>query len=61
MVGRCSSRLGKVIGDDYTPDHFDIVNQHFGLVGEGADPVGGPLNMPRVSKPPVFDLFGRSS
>jgi triacylglycerol lipase len=40
MVGRCSSHLGTVIGDDYPLDHFDIVNQHFGLVGKGADPVG---------------------
>lgn len=40
MVGRCSSHLGKVIGDDYPLDHFDIVNQHFGLVGKGADPLG---------------------
>jgi len=40
MVGRFSSHLGKVIGDDYPLDHFDIVNQHFGLVGKGADPVG---------------------
>lgn len=40
MVGRFSSHLGTVIGDDYPLDHFDIVNQHFGLVGKGADPVG---------------------
>lgn len=40
MVGRFSSHLGTVIGDDYPLDHFDIVNQHFGLIGKGADPVG---------------------
>lgn len=40
MVGRYSSHLGTVIGDDFPLDHFDIVNQTFGLVGKGADPVG---------------------
>jgi triacylglycerol lipase len=40
MVGRFSSHLGKVIGDDYPLDHFDIVNQSLGLVGKGANPVG---------------------
>ncbi|RMT76999.1 Alpha/beta hydrolase [Pseudomonas viridiflava] len=39
MVGRFSSHLGTVIGDDFTLDHFDIVNQTFGLVGKGVDPV----------------------
>lgn len=39
MVGRYSSHLGTVIGDDYPLDHFDIVNQSFGLVGKGAQPV----------------------
>lgn len=39
MVGRYSSHLGTVIGDDYPLDHFDIINQTFGLVGKGADPV----------------------
>ena len=39
MVGRYSSHLGTVIGDDYPMDHFDIVNQSLGLVGKGADPV----------------------
>jgi triacylglycerol lipase len=39
MVGRFSSHLGTVIGDDYPLDHFDIVNQTLGLVGKGADPV----------------------
>ncbi len=39
MVGRVSSHLGKVIRDDYPLDHLDIVNQHFGRVGEGVDPV----------------------
>ncbi|MEX6503949.1 esterase/lipase family protein [Pseudomonas zhanjiangensis] len=40
MVGRYSSHLGTVIGDDFPLDHFDIINQSFGLVGKGADPVG---------------------
>lgn len=40
MVGRYSSHLGRVIGDDFPLDHFDIINQSFGLVGRGADPVG---------------------
>ncbi|SFW75292.1 MULTISPECIES: esterase/lipase family protein [Pseudomonas] len=39
MVGRYSSHLGTVIGDDYPLDHFDIVNQSLGLVGKGAEPV----------------------
>lgn len=39
MVGRYSSHLGTVIGDDYPLDHFDIINQTFGLVGRGARPV----------------------
>jgi triacylglycerol lipase len=39
MVGRFSSHLGTVIGDDYPLDHFDIVNQSLGLVGKGAHPV----------------------
>lgn len=39
MVGRYSSHLGTVIGDEYPLDHFDIVNQSLGLVGKGADPV----------------------
>lgn len=39
MVGRCSSHLGRVIGDQYPLDHFDSVNQMFGLVGAGARPV----------------------
>ncbi|NMZ33381.1 esterase/lipase family protein [Pseudomonas proteolytica] len=39
MVGRYSSHLGTVIGDDYALDHFDIVNQSLGLVGKGAEPV----------------------
>ena len=30
MVGRYSSHLGLVIGDDYALDHFDIVNQSLG-------------------------------
>jgi len=39
MVGRYSSHLGTVIGDQYPLDHFDIINQTFGLVGKGAEPV----------------------
>ena len=39
MVGRYSSHLGTVIGDDYPLDHLDIVNQSLGRVGKGADPV----------------------
>jgi len=39
MVGRYSSHLGLVIGDDYPMDHLDIVNQSLGLVGKGAEPV----------------------
>ncbi|ROO39430.1 esterase/lipase family protein [Pseudomonas sp. 7SR1] len=39
MVGRFSSHLGTVIGNDYPLDHFDIVNQSLGLVGRGAEPV----------------------
>ncbi|WP_248751024.1 triacylglycerol lipase [Pseudomonas sp. MWU15-20650] len=39
MVGRYSSHLGTVIGDDYALDHFDIVNQSMGLVGKGAEPI----------------------
>jgi len=39
MVGRFSSHLGQVIGDDYPLDHMDIVNQSLGAVGKGAEPV----------------------
>ncbi|CAK17552.1 lipase family alpha/beta hydrolase [Pseudomonas entomophila] len=39
MVGRFSSHLGQVIGDDYPLDHLDIVNQSLGAVGKGAQPV----------------------
>lgn len=39
MVGRFSSHLGQVIGDDYPLDHLDIVNQSLGAVGRGAEPV----------------------
>lgn len=39
FVGRSSARLGRVIGDDYPLDHLDIVNQGFGAVGLGVDPV----------------------
>lgn len=39
MVGRFSSHLGQVIGDNYPLDHLDIVNQSLGAVGKGAEPV----------------------
>ncbi|NBA95143.1 triacylglycerol lipase [Pseudomonas sp. R5(2019)] len=39
MVGRISSHLGEVIGDDFPLDHFDIVNQSLGAIGKGAEPV----------------------
>ncbi|MFK8331122.1 alpha/beta fold hydrolase [Pseudomonas sp. BJa5] len=39
MVGRYSSHLGQVIGDDYPLDHLDIVNHSLGAVGKGADPL----------------------
>ena len=32
LVGRCSSRLGMVIRDNYRMNHLDEVNQFFGLV-----------------------------
>lgn len=32
VVGQCESHLGKVIRDDYRMNHFDEVNQAFGLV-----------------------------
>jgi len=35
-VGRCSSRLGKVIRDDYHMDHLDEINHLFGAVSLGA-------------------------
>lgn len=31
LVGRCSSRMGKVIRDNYRMNHLDEVNQAFGL------------------------------
>lgn len=31
MVGKCSSHVGMVIRDDYKMNHFDQVNQFFGL------------------------------
>lgn len=40
LVGRCASHLGQVIRDDLPLNHFHIVNQFAGLVGEGADPIG---------------------
>jgi triacylglycerol lipase len=33
VVGRCSSRWGTVLRDDYPWNHFDVVNQTFGLRG----------------------------
>lgn len=39
LVGRCASHLGQVIRDDLPLNHFHIVNQIAGLVGEGADPI----------------------
>lgn len=39
MVGRYSSHLGTVIGDEFSLDHLGIVNQPFGLVGSGDDPL----------------------
>lgn len=39
LVGRCSSHLGEVIRDDYPMNHFHAVNQIFGVVGPGVDPV----------------------
>jgi triacylglycerol lipase len=39
LVGRCASRFGKVIRDDYPLNHFHSVNQLNGLVGKDADPV----------------------
>lgn len=32
LVGRCSSRFGRVLRDDYSMNHLDEVNQLFGLV-----------------------------
>lgn len=31
LVGRCSSRLGKVLRDNYAMNHFDEINHVFGL------------------------------
>lgn len=40
MVGKCSSHVGVVIRDDYKMNHFDQVNQFFGLRDIfGTDPV----------------------
>lgn len=39
LVGRCASHLGQVIRDDYPMNHFHAVNQFWGLVGDGVDPV----------------------
>lgn len=40
LVGRCASHLGQVIRDDLPLNHFQLVNQFWGLVGDGADPIG---------------------
>jgi triacylglycerol lipase len=34
ITGRCSSHFGKVIKDDFALNHFDQINQAFGLVGD---------------------------
>lgn len=40
MVGKCSSHVGLVIRDDYKMNHFDQVNQFFGLRDIlGTDPI----------------------
>lgn len=39
MVGRYSSHLGRVIGDEFPLNHFDIVNQPWGWVGKEAEPI----------------------
>ncbi|MGY3174579.1 triacylglycerol lipase [Pseudomonas sp. TE12234] len=39
MVGRYSSHLGMVIGDEFPLNHFDIVNQPWGWVGKEAEPI----------------------
>ena len=39
MVDRCSSHFGQVIRDDYPQNHFDAINQMFGLAAwRGANP-----------------------
>jgi triacylglycerol lipase len=40
LVGPCSSHLGQVIRDNYPMNHLHTINQLFGLVGLGANPVG---------------------
>ena len=39
LVGQCASHLGQVIRDDYPLNHFHLINQFFGLVGDEVDPV----------------------
>lgn len=39
LVGRCASHLGLVIRDDYPMNHFQSINQIFGLAAPGVDPV----------------------
>lgn len=39
LVGRCASHLGVVIRDNYPMNHFQVVNQLFGLVGKDAHPI----------------------
>ena len=40
LVPVCSAHWGRVLRDDYPWNHFDGVNQFFGLIGKGApDPV----------------------
>lgn len=41
LVPVCAAHWGRVLKDDYPWNHFDGVNQFFGLIGKGApDPVG---------------------
>jgi triacylglycerol lipase len=39
LVSACSSHLGQVIRDNYPMNHMQEINQFFGLVGPGANPV----------------------
>ena len=50
LVGRCASHLGQVIRDDLPLNHFHVVNQLAGLVGEGADPIAPYLEHARRLK-----------
>ena len=48
LVGRCASHLGQVIRDDLPLNHLHLVNQFWGLVGDGADPIGPCAGKPRI-------------